>query len=157
MKNDGLLIYNLGAMWQSPSLRVNLVKTLQDADSYLGCLALTACPRVWRAGWRTEGCGETECDHNWGCCRNPPLHNLTKTKRSTVKVPLKVFCLVESLEDNLVIYERIGKLWKVSRVSSVMSTTSSSCHYRETFINPLNPAVLYIFSPHCLPAYHTWM
>lgn len=72
--------YNLAVTWQPPSLWVNLVQTLQDADSYLCCSAVTACPRVWRTGWRAEGCGETECDHNWGCCLSPLRHNLKREK-----------------------------------------------------------------------------
>lgn len=81
-------LYNLAMTWQSPSLRVNLVKTCQDADSYLCCLAATACPRVWRTGWRAEGCGETACDHNWGCCLNSLFHNLKREnkKRSNGKL-----------------------------------------------------------------------
>lgn len=53
---------------------------LGEVDIYLGCLSATARPRVWRAGWRTEGCGEMPCDHNWGCSRNQRLRNLEGEK-----------------------------------------------------------------------------
>lgn len=51
-----------------------------EVDIYLGCLSASVRPHVWRAGWRTEGCGETLCDRNWGCSRNQRLHNLEGEK-----------------------------------------------------------------------------
>lgn len=62
------------------SIRRKEKDELGEVDIYLGCLSATARPRVWRAGWRTEGCGETPCDHNWGCSRNQRLHNLEGEK-----------------------------------------------------------------------------
>lgn len=150
MKNDELLIYNLDVTWQSPGLQVSLMKALQDADSYLGCLAVTACPRVWRAGWRAEGCGEMECDHNWGCCRSPLLHNLKReiTKRGA---KLKFICPVESLDYHLINDFKTLKLWKVSSVWSViwapLVVALSPCqgYCRKTFIKLPNPLLCNMF------------
>lgn len=84
-----------------------------EGDIYLGCLSATARPRVWRAGWRTEGCGETPCDRNWGCSRNQRLHNLEGeewNKGSNGRLSLRVvnvrdwFCIRKALFTSKVVF-----------------------------------------------------
>lgn len=89
MKNDRFPACNF-FLWREAlpdceSIKWKQKDKLRDADSYLGCLAATACPRVWRAGWRAGGCGETECDRNWGCSPNPPLRNLKQTNKKKLE------------------------------------------------------------------------
>lgn len=89
-QNYGLLIYNLAVTWQSPPV-CNRIQWRGGAVRYLCCLAVTACPHVWMAGWRTGGCGEMECGHNWGCCLNSPLRNLTREQEREAKMIKTLF------------------------------------------------------------------